>query len=31
MKYKVMYTAEDFDFFQWIIIWYFTKQMIKLK
>ena len=24
-------TAEDFDSFRWIIIWYFTKQMMKLK
>nr|WP_330406837.1 hypothetical protein [Dorea sp. Marseille-P4042] len=24
-------TAEDFDSFQWGIIWYFTKQMMKLK
>ena len=23
--------AEDFDSFRWIIIWYFTKQMMKLK
>ena len=24
-------TVEDFDSFQWVIIWYFTKQMMKLK
>ena len=24
-------TAEDFDSFRWVIIWYFTKQMMKLK
>ena len=24
-------TAEDFESFRWIIIWYFTKQMMKLK
>lgn len=31
MKYKVMYTAGDFDSFQWIIIWYSIRQMMKLK
>ena len=24
-------TVEAFDSFQWVIIWYFTKQMMKLK
>ena len=28
---KNLGTAEDFDSFRWIIIWYFTKQMMKLK